>query len=108
MSIALGRPARVTFSATHVVAVRIRGETPPEHLVPVNPQLGPLPRLPVDDGLVGRFVDWTHKEGIFTAFPGGVLGGGMHIGFYTVADAERIAEWLRQQGVEELDYEDQP
>jgi len=107
MSNALGRPAHVTFSATHVVAIRIRGETPSARSGDV-PGFGPLPRLPVDDELVGRFGDWLMKEGIYSAFPGGVHGGGLHIGLYRVEDAERIAEWLRQQGVEELAYEDQP
>lgn len=103
----LGRPARCTFSATHVVVVCVRGERLRTTSALTHPELGPLPLLPVDDGLIGRLLAWLHGELIYPVIPGGVSGGGVHIGFYAPADAERIAEWLRAQDVTEVAYEDQ-
>ena len=90
----LGRPARASFSATHLVAVRLCGEL--RHHA-----------TPVDDGLVAQLLAFLVEEGIHPATGGGYSMRGDHLGFYTPADAERIAEWLRAHGVEEVALDEQ-
>lgn len=82
---------RVTFSLTPVVQVEVRGEPHPKG----------FPYLPTDDGLVSRFVRWLDAERIHPAIPGTVAGQGVYLAFYSAEDAERVAAWLREQGVEE-------
>jgi hypothetical protein len=99
----------VTFSVQHVVHLEVLGERPPdEEYDPTKDVygLGPLPKCRVDDGLVTQLVEWMHEEGIYPAVRGGmVMGGGTYIADFKVEDAERIVEWLRRAGCEEVEGE---
>lgn len=93
---ALGRPARVTFSAAHVVQVHVRGEWQADR------------RVRVDDGLVKRLLAYMSEQDIQPALPGGYVKPGGYLGYFEPEDAERLGVWLKEQGVEELAPEDQP
>jgi len=79
--------AKVTSEITPVVCVTIKGEG------------GDGPRVRKDDGLVLRFVEFIHDNGIYPAMQGGYSGAGSYCGFFSAENAEIIRGWLREQGV---------
>ena len=93
-----GRPARVTVSATHVVAVCVRGEPHPDRT---------RVRLPIDDGQVGALLAWLAAERIYPV-AGVTSGPGVFVADFTPEDAERVVEWCQQRGLALVAREHQP
>lgn len=74
---------RNTFSAMPLVRIEIRGRTHPRG----------FPYLPIDDGLVHRFLGWLLEAGVWTA-RGGTSGPGIYVGYFNPDDAERVRAWI--------------
>ena len=82
---------RVTFTASPVVWVVIKGEERDEY------------ETRDDGGLIGRFMAWMLKERVFQSRAGGgTVGGGVFMGAFAPADAERVIDWLRAEGVDHV------
>ena len=84
---------KVTFRLIPLVRVVLEGEPHPRG----------FPYLPDDDGMVGRLLTWMLAERVYSAVAGGASGGGRYIGYHSAEDAARIAVWLREQGVSEVE-----
>ena len=84
---------RVTYHATPVVWIHIRGEKKDTN----------SSRVRSDGGLVTRFLEWCLSNEVYTApeVRAGYSGGGGHAAAYHVEDAERAIAWLRENGAEE-------
>lgn len=95
----LGRPAKVTFSATHVVAIHIRGEPHPDKTKMY---------VPIDDGKLLQLMTWCREQELYPRMPSGHTGGGSHLGFYDPKDAERVVEKCRELGLVEMGFDEQP
>lgn len=102
------RAPRVTVEVVHVVAVSVQGEyrkSPPgDRTLFEGIDLGPLPRVPDDGGVIGRLLAWMGEEGISTTGRVGSCGAGSFFGLFVPADAERVVEWLENAGVEQVEY----
>jgi hypothetical protein len=81
----------ITVTSTPCVQIYIRGEG------------GDFPVCPRDGGLILRFLTWTNEQAIYPVVRGGCSGGGIHVGFYSKGDADRILAWLEEQGVDRVD-----
>ena len=53
-----------------------------------------------DMKLIRRLNKFEFDEEIYPAVRGGHSGAGSHCGFYSAEDAEKIKQWLLEQGVE--------
>ena len=59
--------------------------------------------IPNDSEFVRVFYEFCLKEAIYPACRGGVGGGGLHVAFYSQADADKIAAWLVAQGANRVE-----
>lgn len=82
--------AKVTFSIEPVICVTILGEK--------NKRKNDFRE---DDGLIGRFLEFSLENEIFPTKRNGYCGRGTYIGFYTAEDAVEIEAWLLEQGAKE-------
>ena len=49
-------------------------------------------------GLVTRFMQWCHESNAEAVVVDGGAGGGSYVHYHAPEDAERIAQWLKDQG----------
>lgn len=72
----------VGFQARHVLHVTVRG----------------------DAALIRAFATWLAVEGIEPATHGSVRGEELYAADFIPEDAERVATWLKEHGVEETEW----
>lgn len=88
----MGKKLKITFSVMPLVRVEIRGEKHPKG----------FPYLPLDDGLVARFLAWAREVDLWSA-RGGTTGPGIYVGYHSPADAKKIRAWLAAEGCAEIE-----
>lgn len=82
--------AKCTFEMTTAVWVVVRGEKVSDDRYQVRE----------DDGLVGRLLKWTSDNDSLPIFgTPGTSGPGIYARCHYPADAKRLADWLRSEGV---------
>lgn len=80
---------KVKFSATPLVCICIKGKSLGEGYVRD------------DGGLVGRFLKWQFDNEVYSV-RGGSSGGGQYVGYFDPEDADRIKEFLKAEGANEV------
>ena len=88
------RKLRITYEATPIVWIEVRGEAPSK----AEQAMAPLPVARRDGGLVGRLLGFMNAHDIYRAVRPGHAGAGEYSGGFYAFHAKQIISFLKKEG----------